>query len=117
MYPTLLDLCGLEPDPGLDGHSLTPLLRGEPWPHAALTTFGPGNHAVRTESWRYIRYADGAEELYAHPADPHEWANLAGDPAHTEVMQRLRGFLPTADAPMVPGASGAGLDAMRDAGE
>jgi len=117
VYPTLLDLCGLEPDPGLDGHSLTPLLRGEPWPHAALTTFGPGNHAVRTESWRYIRYADGAEELYAHPADPHEWANLAGDPAHTEVMQRLRGFLPTADAPMVPGASGAGLDAMRDAGE
>ena len=29
-----------------------------------MTTHNPGNHAVRTEQWRYIRYADGSEELY-----------------------------------------------------
>ena len=65
LYPTLTDLCGLPARDGLEGHSLRPLLKDakaeRPWP--ALTTHGPGNHAVRTEQLRYIRYADGSEEL------------------------------------------------------
>ena len=32
-----------------------------------------GNHTVRTEKWRYIRYADGTEELYDMVRDPNEW--------------------------------------------
>ena len=32
------------------------------WP--AITTHNQGNHTIRTEKWRYIRYADGSEELY-----------------------------------------------------
>jgi choline-sulfatase len=115
VYPTLLELCGLREQPALDGHSLVPLLREEPWPHAALTTFGPGNHAVRTQRWRYIRYADGSEELYAHPADGHEWHNLADDPAHAATCTTLRAFLPVTSAPLVPGAAGAGWDAMQAA--
>lgn len=114
LYPTLLDLCGLEPTPDLDGHSLVDLLRdpAASWPHAAITTFGPGNHAVRTRDWRLIRYADGAEELYDHRDDPHEWANLEG---REDVRAELRAFLPATDTPPVPNASGAGLDAMRAA--
>lgn len=79
VYPTLLDLAGFAPDGGLEGHSLAPLIADPegPWPHAAVTTFGPGNHTVRSSRWRYTRYADGSEELYDHGEDPHEWRNLA----------------------------------------
>jgi len=90
LYPTLVELCGLPARPGLDGRSLVPLLR-EPrrdWPYAALSTQMPGNHSVRTDAWRYIRYANGDEELYAHPADPHELHNLAADPRQARVKQR-----------------------------
>ena len=39
---------------------------------AALMTEGPGNHAVRSDGWRYIRYSDGVEELY-EIFDPSIW--------------------------------------------
>jgi iduronate 2-sulfatase len=38
-----------------------------------------GNHSLRTERWRYIRYRDGLEELYDHSNDELEWTNLAGN--------------------------------------
>ena len=63
-----------------------------------LTTNGRGNHALRDERWRYIRYADGGEELYDHAADPHEWTNLAGRPEHAATLARFRDLLPAADA-------------------
>ncbi|MEC8653102.1 MAG: sulfatase [Planctomycetota bacterium] len=122
VYPTLLDLAGLAAAPGLDGHSLAPLLAdpGAAWPHVAVTTFGPGNHALRSERWRYIRYADGSEELYDHERDPHEWRNLAAlEPrpaAVAAVIATLEAALPTADAPILQKAEGsAGLRAFRAA--
>ena len=84
-----------------------------PWPHAAITTFGPGNHAVRTARWRLIRYADGSEELYDHDRDAGEWNALAG---HEAVRVELREHLPAENAVPVDGSAGAGLDAMRAAG-
>ena len=68
----------------LDGASLRPLLEDPhaDWERPALTTYTRGNHAVRADRWRYIRYADGTEELYDHSDDPHEWHNLAGDDAY-----------------------------------
>ena len=73
LYPTLVELARLPPSkPGLEGHSLVPQLKDarapRPWP--AITTHNQGNHAVRTAQWRYIRYADGSEELYDHAARP-----------------------------------------------
>lgn len=118
VFPTLLELCGLESAPELDGESLVPLLRdpAAPWPHAAVTTFGPGNHAVRTERWAYLRYADGSEELYDRVEDPDEWRNLAGREELAGVREELRARLPAEHAPMVAGSAGAGLEAMRAAG-
>src|SRR5262249_1696558 len=91
MYPTLVELCGLTPRPGLEGHSLVPLLKDPKaeWGHPALTTHGRNNHAVRTDRWRYIRYADGSEELYDHDADPLEWKNLAKSAEHAKVKEEL----------------------------
>ena len=74
LYPTLLELAGLPAKPDLDGVSIVPLLKNPsaPWERPALTTKAFQNHALRTERWRYIRYADGSEELYDHDADPLE---------------------------------------------
>jgi hypothetical protein len=42
-----------------------PLLRDPDalWPDPAISTYGKDNHTIRTKRWRYIRYADGTEEL------------------------------------------------------
>ena len=100
IFPTLAELCGLPPVAGIDGQSLVPLLR-EPqrtWERPALTTHGAGNHTLRSERWRYIRYADGGEELYDHANDPHEWTNVAGRPEFAAVKADLAKSLPKTDA-------------------
>lgn len=108
LYPTLADLCGLPTREGLDGRSLRPLLDDPQadWRPAVTTTFGPGNHAVRSDRWRYIRYADGSEELYDHESDPHESVNRADDPAFREVKQQHHAWLPARDAPLAAGSAG-----------
>lgn len=106
LYPTLSDLCGLKPREDLEGHSLLPQLRDAAAPRRqpAITTHGPGNHTVRTDRWRYIRYADGSEEFYDMVADPHEWTNLSGDPKHAGRKQELAEWLPDSSAAPVPGS-------------
>ena len=79
----------------VEGHDITPLLKNPAadWPHPAITTHGRGNHAVRTETHRYIRYANGEEELYDHSSDPHEWHNLATGRQYASVKDQLAVFL------------------------
>ena len=106
MYPTLLDLLGKPVDPKLEGHSLLPqLLDAEApriWP--AITTHNHDNHGIRTERWRYNRYADGSEELYDMQADPNEWRNLAGEVEQADVIRELRQWLPQVNAKPAPGS-------------
>ena len=100
VYPTLLELAGLPGGPTCDGHSLVPLLK-EPnadWAHPALMTYGRGNHAIRSQRWRYIRYADGSEELYDHESDPNEWTNLAAEPDMSSILDEHRRHLPPEEA-------------------
>ena len=96
IYPTLADVCGLPLGEQLEGKSLRPLLADPAvaWDRPVVTTHGRNNHAVRSERWRYIRYADGTEELYDHQNDPMEWTNLAGDPKAGEVKRKLAEWLP-----------------------
>ncbi|MHC4595379.1 MAG: sulfatase [Planctomycetota bacterium] len=104
LYPTLIELCGLEPKPELDGVSLVPLLQNPDakWEHPALMTYQRGNHAVRSERWRYIRYADGTQELYDHDNDPDEWYNLAGDPEYARVVRKHQKWIPNKNADQCP---------------
>jgi len=108
IYPTLSDLCGLRQREHLEGHSLLPQLRdakaARKWP--AITTHNHDNHGVRSERWRYIRYADGTEELYDMKKDPHEWNNLAAHPSRAEVLATHRGFLPKENRKPAPGSRG-----------
>jgi arylsulfatase A-like enzyme len=98
LYPTLAELCGAAAPDKLDGQSLVPLLRDpeRPTGRTVVTTFDPGNVSLRTEHWRYIRYADGSEELYDHSKDPNEWDNLAGRSEHQPVMAKFRTQLTSA---------------------
>ena len=100
LYPTLLELAGLPADQRCDGQSIVPWLRdpARVWTQPALMTYGRGNHAVRSARWRYIRYADGSEELYDHQHDPHEWINLASEPKHAKLIEEHRKWLPTQEA-------------------
>ncbi|REJ65435.1 MAG: DUF229 domain-containing protein [Planctomycetota bacterium] len=108
LYPTLVKLCGLPAREGLEGHSLMPQLRdaqtARPWP--AITTHNHDNHSVRSRDWRYIRYADGSEELYDHRRDANEWQNLAADPQYQADLARHRAHLPKRNARPVPGSGG-----------
>lgn len=95
IYPTLVELAGLPPKKDLDGKSLVPLLKDptQKW-HPALMTMGKGNHAVRSDRWRYIRYSDGTEELYDHSTDPWEWRNLAAESEYADIIRQHRKWLP-----------------------
>ena len=108
IYPTLCGLAGIEKPAWVTGHDLRPLLKDPDaeWPHAALTTHGRLNHAVRTDRWRYIRYEDGSEELYDHSTDPYEWINLAAKPEHSELKAKLAEHFPTTNVATVPAANG-----------
>ena len=107
LYPTLLELGGLSADMDCDGVSIVPLLENAEsnWKRPALMTYGRGNHAVRSERWRYIRYADGSEELYDHENDPNEWVNLIDGVAladYKAVLQAHRKWLPQEEAETFP---------------
>jgi len=83
---------------------MLPLLKNPAaeWKLPAITTHGRNSHAVRSERWRYIRYANGDEELYDHDADPMEWKNLASESQFAKVKQELAAWLPKQNAANAP---------------
>ncbi|MFO7908389.1 MAG: sulfatase, partial [Pirellulaceae bacterium] len=107
LYPTLVELCGLPPRSDIEGLSLVPQLRdaAAPRKRPAVTSHNQGNHAVRSERWRYIRYADGSEELYDMRNDPREWINLAGKSKFAGIIEEHKKWLPTIDRPPAPGSA------------
>jgi arylsulfatase A-like enzyme len=109
VYPTLCSLAGLPRPEHLEGRDLSPLLSdpGAAWDFPAVTTHGFGNHAVRTERWRYIRYAEGDEELYDGQQDPFEYVNLAAEPEFAAIKSDLAQWLPPVNAPNLPTRRGA----------
>ena len=104
VYPTICELAGLPIPAHVEGKSIKSLLVDSQaaWDHPAITTWHRNNHAIRTERWRYIRYADGSEELYDHDNDPYEWKNLANDSELQVTKDQLTSFLPQRNAPELP---------------
>ncbi len=114
IYPTLVDACGLEPAPGMEGTSLMPLLTKpkRPWKAAVFSQYprsymghrhsGRGDimgYAVRTRNYRYVQWRDWktgsilARELYDQRLDPSEMHNIAGVKGQAGVVDRLEKIL------------------------
>ena len=96
LYPTMLEMCGLPAKKSNQGDSLVPLLRNPSadWRFATLTTYARGNHSLRSERHRYLRFEDGSEELYDHADDPNEWINLAARPNMPSCSSNSAGNYP-----------------------
>jgi arylsulfatase A-like enzyme len=110
IYPTLTDLCGIPTPKHVEGESIRPLLANPaaPWDKFALTTYRYMNHTVRVADWRYIRYANGDEELYNDAQDENEWTNLALKPEFAAKKAELAKYLPDHNHADIGGARGAG---------
>lgn len=68
----------------------------------AIATHSPGNHAVQSACWRYIRYANDSEELYDHRTDPHEFTNLAGQSRYADIIRQHAVWLPKGETALDP---------------
>ncbi|MBI2481299.1 MAG: sulfatase, partial [Planctomycetia bacterium] len=106
IYPTICSLTGVSRPSHVEGLDISSLLKdpNAPWKTPALTTHNKDNHSFRSEQWRYIRYADGSEELYDHATDPYEWTNVAGDPKHAAIKAGFAKHIPAVNAPELPSA-------------
>ena len=95
VYPTILDLCGIQPPAGppIDGISLRPVVDGKP--PAERLVFSHADHqpdplqpfpgAVRSQRWKMVNGTD----LYDLLADPAESKNVAAQ--HPGVLEHLNG--------------------------
>ena len=115
LYPTLVELCGLEQPAGLEGRSLSPLAED-----SGCSMGSSGLHRVERGRETFHR-RDGSHRnngvtpnstdaaraamLLDPAADPHELTNLVNDPKHADVvattgaagesLRRRRTFHPT----------------------
>ncbi len=91
IYPTLMDLCGVEMPHETDGQSLVPLLNNSKgsWEEASYGYFRNGI-SLRTAKYRFTKYFREQEptiELYDHQSDPNETINIAGE--HPEIVKKI----------------------------
>ncbi|MCG8306640.1 MAG: sulfatase [Cytophagales bacterium] len=96
LYPTLAELCGIPIPDYTEGQSLVPILEGKVnrLDKPVVITYGKNNHAIRADDFRYIRLADGTEELYNTTQDKHEWENLARNDSYRSLINSLAIWLP-----------------------
>ena len=98
LYPTLADLTGLSTPAGAQGVNLRPVLEDPAADvrETVLCSIGGGD-LLRTDTWAFMRYGNGSEELYdmrpAPAGDPLQFTNLANDPAYASVVADLRAQL------------------------
>lgn len=88
LHPTLLDLAGCTPRPGLDARSIAPLIRGPGTCHreSAVSQLRNGR-CVRTERYKLVENYNDRSELYDLAEDPDELTNRAED--HPELVAEL----------------------------
>jgi arylsulfatase A-like enzyme len=109
VMPTLLELCGVDVPPGVDGVSLSRGLGGrvstasqgpnadakarieKSFPGVDATLFDTGIDAAYDGRYHYVAFSDGRIELYDVSRDPEEKENLAA--ARPDDVARLKSLL------------------------
>jgi arylsulfatase A-like enzyme len=103
IYPTLCGLVGIPIPAHCKGRDMSPVLRGDGRVAAVdgVIVMGerggaseeendiPSYRGIRTETHTYAVTEDGRWILYDNVADPFQMNNLAGDPAHADLMKKL----------------------------
>jgi arylsulfatase A-like enzyme len=99
VYPTIVELAGLDPAGPVSGQSLVPLLSR---PGARFRTYvasegvgvggghGEGHRMVRTDEWKYMLSGTNEEELYHLGWDPYEQTNLVRKASAEEQLRYMR---------------------------
>ncbi len=103
IYPTLAELCGLEPQAALAGESFVPLLEDPQaeWNRNALSSTAVLDEenrrlflgkSVRNTAYRYTEWDGGNEgkELYSFADDSAGLRNRADDPSLATIRQKMR---------------------------
>ena len=110
LAPSLLELCGAPALEHIHGKSFVKLVRqgDESWRKSWLYHYNyekqfpytPNVRAVRTESWKYMRYPPGngsvdrhKAELYNIEFDPEERHNLIDNPKYAGVVEQMQAEL------------------------
>lgn len=106
VFPTLLELAGLEPRQAIDGESVLPLVdraadgrsevrHRDAWSYAPSTSYGLSlryadrlKYILRNSVWPPVQ---GEEEVYDLRRDPREMHNLAADFARTAALRSRAG--------------------------
>ena len=102
IYPTLIELCGIQAPHQLDGNSLMPLVENptRSWKSAVFSQYPRGSenlmgHSIRSGKWRYVEWLDRdsgevkARELYDHQNSPLAKQNLSTNQEYAKTMKEL----------------------------
>jgi arylsulfatase A-like enzyme len=100
LMPTVLDWCGAEIPPGLEGISIRPQVEQIAAPNrtAVVCEYHSANwtdaitplRMWRTHDWKYVESYHGDHELYHLATDRHECKNLIDAPSTSHVLAALR---------------------------
>lgn len=95
LFPTLMDLYGMEHPDGLEGNSLVPSFETKaPTDTEAISEFygKTGNdpmRMIRSGKWKYVHTHQDMPQLYDLSKDPGELTNLAFEPSLEKVKNAL----------------------------
>jgi len=110
LVPTMLHAAGgAIPWKKLDGRALQDVMREPDHGHDRFlpihvpietvdAKYQPTGHGVRTWRYKYIKYADGSQELYDLAHDPYELRNVVHDTRYRSVAAAMRSLQPRARA-------------------
>ena len=94
IYPTLMELTGIDTPDHVVGKSLTPIFKNNNVNirNSALTQWRNG-YSIKTERYRITKWGENGElgyELYDHNNDKEELINLANDPNYLPTLDSLK---------------------------
>jgi len=92
-YPTCTEILGQPTPESLQGKSLMPILKDPSATvrESALSIHNRGTAGgLRAAKWHYMNYGQQGEELYDMVKDPHQYTNVANDPAYAATLKEAK---------------------------